>query len=146
MTGPRYSLRTMLLLMAATVPLGWFVAQFIRVDSQYVDPVTGAMKRTTTYWGLKTSEVIEQTELASWLEARGQGQSPQWQFIGSQSGGCFACGRSPPIHSLGKALPLLIEKLSEEELLAFVETLRAGDYLQQEAAVRALGMKYPEFR
>ena len=145
MTWPRYSLRTMLIAMAVAVPVGWLVGLFIRDESIYVDPVTGAVKRTTSYWGITTNEVIVGTELAAWLESRGQGQPPRWQFICSHSWNCIADSHRPPIHRFSYALPLLIERLSEEELLAFVEILRTGDDSQQEAAVRAIQKKYREF-
>lgn len=61
MTWPRYSLRTKLLVIAAALPVVWFVSLFFRVDKQYVDPMTGALKHTTSYWGVQMSEVIEPT-------------------------------------------------------------------------------------
>lgn len=139
MNRPRFSLRTMLLLMAATVPLGWLAAQFIRVDAQYVDPVTGALMRTTSYWGVQTRETIETTALGNWLEARGQSQPPQWKFLGYEEGfGARGCGEAAPIYYLRSSMPRVLELLSEDELLALVDILRNGTYDEQMTAVEAL--------
>lgn len=135
---PQFSLRTMLLLMAAAVPLVWIAALFTRVDKQYVDPVTGALKRTTSYWGVQTRVTIEPTALGTWLEARGQGQPPKWQFSGSQSMGCFNCGYVPPVYNLRSAMPLVLKLLDEDELLALVQVLRTGTEAEQKSAVEAI--------
>jgi len=136
----------MLLAMAAAVPLGWFAAQFTRVDKQYVNPVTGALKSTTSFWGLQTSEEIESTALGAWLEARGQGQPPQWQFIGSRSMGCIACGYIPPVYYLRDAMPFVLKLLSEDELLAFIQILRHGTEAEQMSAVEEIEKRLSALR
>ena len=96
------------------------------------------MKHTTSYWGVQTSETIEPTALGAWLEARGQGQPPQWKFIGSQSMGCFACGNVPPVYYLRNAMPLVLKLLSEDELLVLIQILRSGTEAEQMSAVEAI--------
>jgi hypothetical protein len=135
---PQYSLRTMLLLMAAAVPLFWFVAQFTRVETQHVDPVTGALKRTTSYWWIQTSEVVETTILGSWLAEHGQGQPPQWKFLSYERWSARGCGEAAPIYYLRSWMPRVLELLSEDELLALTQILRHGTHDEQMAAVEAI--------
>jgi hypothetical protein len=139
MTWPRYSLRTKLLVIAAALPVVWFVSLFFRVDKQYVDPMTGELKHTTSYWGVQMSEVIEPTALGTWLEARGQGQPPQWKFMSYQEGfGARGSGETAPMYYLRSSMPRMLELLSEAELLALIQVLRTGTQDEQMAAVEAI--------
>lgn len=146
MIWPRYSLRTMLLAMAVTVPLGWLVSYFGRVEHFYVDQITGSFKRTTSYWGWTVREQIEETALVGYLKDRGLSQPPQWIFDRSRSRNGAASGITPPISYLHNAWPDLIEAIPQDELLNYVRILQTGTYEEQFKMVytieRRLGQYY----
>ncbi len=145
MTWHRYSLRTLLLAMAAIVPLGWLISYFGRVESLYVDQITGSFKRTTSYWGWTVREKIEGTALVEYLKDRGLNHSPQWKFASSHSWNFNGGGPALPIFSLHKFWPDVIAAIPQDELLEYVRVLQTGTHEEQFAIVNTLDRRLGQY-
>lgn len=112
----------------------------------WVDAVTGSRKRQTLWlWGIDSQPVIEPSALELWLIAREgaiqhdwRHTEGTWKTIWGRSTG-WSHGRAPATYSLSYPglIEIFVRESSDEELAAFVDTMRHGSRDEKDAAVSA---------
>ena len=147
---PRFQFRLRSLLLAVA-GLGLLFASWMfdaRHDRGWIDPVTGSMKRQTTWFGIG-SPIVERSAIEKWIVRRDGHYVNQWKFLHDTSKSlfgipiCFGCGRAPEIYSLsaGEFNDRFVARATDQEIGDFVAVMETGSSDQKLKAVEAATKK-----
>ncbi|MBI1370744.1 MAG: hypothetical protein GC162_19065 [Planctomycetes bacterium] len=114
-----------------------------------IDPVTGSMRRQTTWLGfLSTGPQIEVSPLETRLRESGIAWTPSWRFMYCTTddvmGRKYACRSAPPIYTLASNRPAMhdfVRNSTDDDLRQFVVTMQSGDRPAQHVAIDAAFQK-----
>jgi hypothetical protein len=121
-------------------------------DVVRVDRVTGSIKRQTQWaFGAQAKPQVAPSPLERWLVARGKPVRHDWQYTSGTSRSIlgssmsYACGHMPPIGDFPEIpMAFFVCGSSDEEIDAFLTTMRHGTEADQQLAVDAAVAKASE--
>ncbi len=114
-----------------------------KLESGWVDPVTGTTRYETRWLGcFSGTPTIERTALDAWLVREEGLVTYDWRQIVGTSGTIWGRahsrghGRAPEVLSLrGELMTMFVKASSDDELRRFVDTMRHGTRSEQRDAV-----------
>jgi hypothetical protein len=133
------------MIVAATVAAMCFLPLWTSLS--WIDPVTGSTLTEVRIFGA-WSLGARQTDsaLAKWAARHNTSNREQWQFAGVSEHGAFwtvhGCGPMPPVYALeGKLGEAVVAAVSDEELAALIQVLRAGTEQEKQQAIDSAMVK-----
>jgi hypothetical protein len=108
-----------------------------------MDPVTGSLKRQSSFFGVKTDPVVEMSELEIRLLKSDSAFLNQWQFLSETEYNLWgqatlhSCGQTPEIYPLHNFIADYVQLCTDDDLERFVNELRSNDVNRQQIAVNA---------
>jgi hypothetical protein len=120
----------------------------VRQVESSMDAVTGSMTwKTTWIFGIRSVPRVDVSPLERRLVRMGAQWTPAPTGVHIKYLGLFgtplgyACGTAPKIYDLGSLQQDFVASSTDEEILAFVHMMEAGNEAEQRAAVEAAGEK-----
>lgn len=117
-------------------------------DIQWVDAVTGSMRRQTVWpFGTSRGVVTQASPLELELCQRGIRWSADWRFLSEADRTLLGnatsrgCGVAPPIYQIRSVLGQFASASSNDELREFVRVMQSGSEDERRAAVDGAGDK-----
>jgi hypothetical protein len=125
----------------------------VGTDQLWIDPVSGSHRTVTSYLGVPIRSRITPSALERWIIDHEGACTSKWHLLSRASftifGGYLAvgCREAPPIclvayHADGGLLTKFIKQASDAEIAEFLRMMRTGTRPEQEAAVKAIAVRY----
>lgn len=137
----RWLLRTLIILIVTLLLTIAAESITYRIDSTYVDTVTGSMSsRTTWLHGLYSNSQTTVSPLETRLRTSGIPWAPQWRLLSEHYVTLLTRARAcntDAHHIHGNFLPNFVAASSDDELHEFIRIMESGTNAEQRAAVEA---------